>query len=119
VKFISKSDYYRLCHAIRNTMEEDLHHLSQNIKKDHLKNNIHIEFLRQNGLTMQTVNSGGNFDTNEDDGEFEFTPLAHMLDKFGLDYENEQKYKYSNSIKTLSEQSIPVTNVGKVIAKFG
>ena len=95
---IGKSDYYRCCNAIRNTLEDDLIYLSKNIEKEHLKNNIHIEFLKQNGLTVQTVIS--------DSGEFEFTSFAHMLDKFGLDYENGEKYEYSDSIEPLSNQLI-------------
>lgn len=91
LKFIEKTEYYRLCNALRNTLQEDLKFLNENIEKTTLKENIHIDFLSQNGLVRQTV-----IDSNGDD-EFEFTPLAHMLDKYGLDYGSEsKKYKYSS-----------------------
>ncbi|MCQ2017462.1 hypothetical protein [Clostridium butyricum] len=91
LKLIEKTEYYRLCNALRNTLQEDLKFLNENIEKTILKENIHIEFLLQNGLVRQTVIDGNG------DNEFEFTPLAHMLDKYGLDYGSEsKKYKYSS-----------------------
>lgn len=88
MEHIEKPEYYRLCNVLRNTFEEDLQYLNQNIKKENLKDDIHIRFLQQNGLAEQTVI------TNKGNNEFEFTPLAHMLDIYGLDYGNEEKYKY-------------------------
>lgn len=88
MEHIEKTEYYRLCNALRNTFEEDIQYLNQNIGEKNLKDDIHIRFLQQNGLAEQIVI------TSEGNNEFEFTPLANMLDKYGLDYGNEKKYKY-------------------------
>ena len=113
---ICKTDYYRLCNAVRNNIEEDLLFLSQNINKKLTENNIQIEFLKNNGLIVQTIISGNN---DEDDEKYAFTPFAKMLDKFGLDYGNEKKYDYSVPTQGLIDQNQPTTNVGKVVANWG
>lgn len=113
--FIVRQDYYRLINAVKNTLEEDLKFLSNTIGKEHLKANIHFEFLKQNGLAIQSIISD---DGSLDGDEYIFTPLARMLDQFALNYSNE-KYSYSILIKSLSEQSMPVTKAGKVVARFG
>lgn len=118
LEFINKSDYYRLINVVKLTMIEDLKYLNRNIRKTNLKNDIHIQFLEQNNLVIQTVISGGDFNNASDDNEYEFTQLAHMLDKFGLDYSNEEKYKYSEPINSLSSESIQRSKIINVGAKF-
>ena len=89
---IKKSDYYRLCYTVRSALQEDLTFLIMNINDDHLKNSIHVDFLKQNGLVKPSVTfiDGGNFDETETEDEerdeFKFTLLAKMLYKFGLVY---------------------------------
>jgi len=116
--FIKKPDYFRLINVVRRTMLEDLLYLNRNIKRTNLKNNIHIQFLERNYLVTQTVISGGDFNSDEDDNEFEFTQLAHMLDQFGLDYGNEEKYKYSVTINSLDTEPITRSKIVNVGSKF-
>lgn len=89
--FIEKSDYYRLCNALINTLDEDLQYINMNINTHNLKENLYINFLQQSGLVKQTVISSN-------DNEFEFTRLAQLLDKYGLDFGNDLKYKYSSDL---------------------
>ena len=113
--FIVKPDYFRLINVIKDTLEEDLQFVKKEIVSQHLKANIHFEFLKQNGLAIQTVIS----DQDSDDGdEYKFTPLAHMLDQYGLSYGNE-RYQYSIPSKKLSEQPILIPKVGPIVAKLG
>jgi hypothetical protein len=113
--FITKADYYRLINAVKNTMEEDLRFLTRSIDQDHLTTNINFEFLRQNGLAIQLILSGKGDDSGD---EFVFTSLARMIDKYGLKYGNE-KYQYSTSKLSLSEQPVIQTKLGDVVARFG
>lgn len=100
-KFITKTDYYRLCNIVRSTLEEDLNYVSKNIFKESVTNNMQIEFLRQSGLVVCTHEASDN-----KDDIFKFTPLAKMLDMYGLDYENENKYRYSDRVAPLIEQKL-------------
>lgn len=100
-KFITKTDYYRLCYIVRSTLEEDLNYVSKNIIKESVSNNMQIEFLRQGGLVVCTHEA-----SDSKDDIFKFTPLAKMLDMYGLDYENENKYRYSDRVDPLLEQKL-------------
>lgn len=115
---INKLDYYRLCNAIRNTLEEDLIFLNSNLGKKFITINIHIDFLKQNGLMVQTLISSTSSGEAYDKEEYVFTPYAKMLDQFALDYGNTDKYDYSTVEKSLSQQTPPTTSVGKITATF-
>lgn len=116
---INRADYYRLCNAIRNTLEEDLMFLNSNVGKKLVKSNIHIDFLKQNGLMVQTLISSTSSGEAYDKEEYVFTPYAKMLDQFGLEYGNTDKYDYSAVEKSLLEQTPPTISVGKITAVFG
>lgn len=113
--YINKPDYFRLINAVKSTLDEDLVFLSNTIGLEHLKANIHFEFLKQNGLAIQYAISD---DGRAGGDEYIFTPLAYALDQYGLNYEN-GKYQYSISTKSLSEQPVPVTKAGSIAAKWG
>lgn len=112
--FIIKPDYYRLVYVIKDLLIEDLQYFAKTINEKDLIANIHIEFLKQNGLVIQSeISSYEDISENK----YIFTPLAIMLDMYGVNYDN-GKYEYSILTNNLSEQPVPVTRMGKIITRF-
>lgn len=95
--FINVTDYLRLCLAVKNTLEEDLVFLSNNITKDEIEASIETIALAGNGLMYMSII-----------GElcyYSFLPSAEALDKYGLSYGSE-KYSYERYISERGEYSL-------------
>ncbi|MGN8898169.1 hypothetical protein [Flavonifractor sp. HCP28S3_F3] len=99
--FIDLATYFRICHAITNTMEEDLVFLSKHIqdKEDFGYSDI-IQGLQNAGLMRQSV-----IDANGDD-RFVFTPFADTLDQFAVSYNNVERYPMMGNTTAPSERSV-------------
>lgn len=99
--FIDRPTYFRICHAISNTLEEDLFFMQEQLQKEHLQKeelpySHYVQGLLTSGLMYQSV-----FDGNAESGEqkYSFTPLAEWVDQFAVSYEMTDKYP--NPVKGL------------------
>lgn len=72
---IDRETYFRICHTITNTLEDDLAFLGEHIFETDLPYNISIQGLFTSGLMYQSV-----IDANGDQ-KYSFTPLAQIVDR--------------------------------------
>lgn len=98
--FINVTDYLRLCSAVRNTLEEDLLFLQQNIAKDEIEASVETMSLAGNGLMYMSVIGEPCF--------YSFLLSAKLLDKYGLSYGDEEKYSYKTYISPNKESSLNI-----------
>ena len=87
--FITLEQYFRICHAIVNTLEEDLKFLKDHLSEEEVTYNHHVQGLFTNGLMWANDFDGG--------GELEvqgyaFTPLALEVDEYAISYDDPEKY---------------------------
>lgn len=108
---IGRPSYFRICHTIVNSLEEDLIFL-----KNHILENCEYEYgdsiqgLMNNGLIYQSV-----IDANGND-RYKFTLLAKVVDRYALSYDNIERYSmYEKSDIDIDKK---VTEVD-AIARFG
>lgn len=87
IGFIELPLYFRICHTITNTLEEDLLYLADHIlEDDEYEYGTVIQGLMNNGLVYQSVIDGNGED------KYKFTPLANDLDRFAISYDNVERY---------------------------
>ena len=85
--FINLSTYFRICHVISNTVDEDLQFLSEHIQDSgDFKYSDTIQGLQNVGLMRQSV-----IDANGND-RFVFTPFANMVDQYAISFDNVNRY---------------------------
>ena len=84
--FIDKPTFFRVCHAITHTLEEDLAYLSVHIDDVDLLYNVNVQGLLTTGLMYQSVIDA--------DGEpkYSFTSIAKIVDQYAVSYANEARY---------------------------
>lgn len=104
--FIDLQMYFRICHTITHTMEEDLNFLSKNIDKADLSYNTYIQGLLTSGLVYQSV-IGGNCDS-----KYSFTPLAESVDRFAVSYDDVERYP--NPIQIIYNNRSPQTQLSGI-----
>lgn len=75
---IDLPNYFRICHAITHTLEEDLDFLKENIDKSDLPYNVCVQGLLTNGLMYQSVIDGNG------DQKYSFTIIAEYVTRFAL-----------------------------------
>lgn len=87
-KFIDLEMYFRICHAVIQTLDADLLFLRNHIEESNLSYDINIQGLFSVGLMYQSI-----IDAN-DDGEqcYSFTPLASLVDRFAISYDDVERY---------------------------
>ncbi len=89
--FIDLTTYFRMCHAITDTLEEDLIFLSEHIQDEgDFGYSDTIQGLLNVGLMRQKV-----FDANGNN-RFVFTPFADTIDQFAISYNNVERYPMIN-----------------------
>lgn len=100
-EFIDLSTYFRMCHAITGTVEEDLLFLIEHIQDEtDFPYSDTIQGLLNVGLMRQSViDANGN-------NRFVFTPFADILDQFALSYENVSRYPMVNKISEVSMRNL-------------
>lgn len=84
---IDKSIYFRICHAITHTLEEDLKFLGEHIEERDLPYNTSVQGLLTSGLMYQSV-----IDANNDQ-KYSFTPIAKIVDQCAVSYNNKKRYR--------------------------
>lgn len=99
--FIELPDYFRICSIITGTIEEDLVFLA-----NHIQNNADFEYssiiqgLLNVGLAYRSVIDGNG------DNRYRFTPLANLVDKFAISYNNLERYPMVGVSSSVCEPSM-------------
>lgn len=96
--FIDRSTYFRICHVISHTLEEDLVFLSEHIDEEDLLYNTCIQGLLTSGLMYNSV-----IDPNGDQ-KYSFTPFAQTVDQFAVSYDNIDRYPMVESLSQSSTE---------------
>jgi len=78
--------YFRICHTITHTLDEDLTFLSEKINESDLTYSPYIQGLLTSGLMYQSV-----IDANGEQ-KYSFTPLAEFIDRYAVSYNNIERY---------------------------
>lgn len=84
--FINRTTYFRICHAITHTLEEDLVFLGEHIYEADLPYSTFVQGLLTSGLMYQSV-----IDANGEQ-KYSFTPLAGIVDQYAVSYDNVDRY---------------------------
>lgn len=84
--FISLTDYFRICNAIKSNIQEDLQFLSDNIGEKDLDYSQSVQSLLSTGLMYQSVMDGNGGQ------KYSFTPLADMVDRFAVSFDDVNRY---------------------------
>lgn len=84
--FIDRPTYFRICHSITHTLEEDLVFLGEHLYETDLPYNAYVQGLLTAGLMYQSVIDGNG------EQKYSFTPLAEMVDQFAVSYNNIERY---------------------------
>jgi len=98
---IDLQTYFRICHAIKNTLEEDLQFLREHIlTEDNHGDSLYTEGLLTAGLMYQSV-----FDPNGNQ-KYSFNTTVELVDKFAVSYDDVARYPNptSNPDKDYSHQ---------------
>ena len=102
--YIELSDFFRICHAITHTLEEDLSFMAEHISEAEIPYNLCIQGLLTSGLMYESV-----IDTNGNP-KYSFTPVANQVDEYAVSFDNIERYPYTY-MNTLKKPSNPRTNI--------
>ena len=108
---ICKNDFFRMGFCLTKLLAEDAKYLADNIGKDKIEENIYCISLSNNSLMY---NKSRGFSEGEDDVEKEFygfTEMGKMLDKYALNYGNEERYSYGEPDAALSELKLTYNQI--------
>ena len=84
--YIDLPMYFRICHTITQTLDEDLSFLSERINESDLPYSSYVQGLLTAGLMYQSV-----IDANGEQ-KYSFTPLAEHIDRYAVSYNNIKRY---------------------------
>lgn len=84
--YIDLPMYFRICHTITHTLDEDLSFLSERIDESDLSYSSYVQGLLTAGLMYQSV-----IDANGEQ-KYSFTPLAEHIDRYAVSYNNIERY---------------------------
>lgn len=94
--YIDLPMFFRICHTITHTLEEDLTFLGEQINKSELTYSSYVQGLLTAGLMYESV-----IDANGEQ-KYSFTPLAEYIDRYAVNYNNIKRYptaiRYSATI---------------------
>ncbi len=85
-EYIDLPMYFRICHIITHTLDEDLSFLSKKINESDLPYSSYTQGLLTAGLMFQSV-----IDANSEQ-KYSFTPLAEYIDRYAVSYNNIERY---------------------------
>lgn len=91
--FIDRSTYFRICHAITHTLEEDLAFLREHINEDDIPYSPYTQGLFTAGLMYQSVIDGNG------EQKYAFTSIAKIVDQYAVSYENVERYPNPKVLK--------------------
>lgn len=100
-EYIELSDFFRICHAVTNTLYEDLLFAKEHLKEHDLEYCIAIQGLLVSGLVFESVIG--------ESPRYSFTPLACLLDQFSLSFDDRDRYP--NPSKKAKDTSIPFKQI--------
>lgn len=83
---IDRPTYFRICHALTHTLEEDLAFLGEHITEPDFSYSPCVQGLLTSGLMYQSV-----IDANGDQ-KYSFTSIAEMVDRYAVSYNNVERY---------------------------
>lgn len=111
ISFIELPLYFRICHTITNSLEEDLLYLAEHILEDaEYEYCTVVQALMNNGLVYQSVIDGNGED------RYKFTSLANDLDRFAISYDNVERYPSPEKKNEDKNQDVRTV---KVVSRFG
>lgn len=84
--YIDLSDFFRICHAVTYTLEEDLIFMAEHIQESELSYDFCVQGLLTTGLMYQSVIDGNG------DQKYSFTPLAGQVDRYAVSFDNIERY---------------------------
>lgn len=84
--FIDLPTYFRICHAITYTLEEDLCFLRNHIQESDISYSEYVQGLLTAGLMYQSVIDGNG------EQKYSFTPIARIVDRFSVSYNDMERY---------------------------
>lgn len=84
--FIDRPTFFRICHIVTHTLEEDLVFLSKHIKEADILYNATVQGLLTSGLMYQSVID------SKGEQKYSFTPLAEIVDRFAISYNDLERY---------------------------
>lgn len=107
--FIDRTTFFRICHILKNSLQEDLLFLQNMILEEgeHEYSDT-IQGLWNCGLMYQSV-----IDSNGND-RYAFTPFAHTLDMYALSYDDVNRYPICGKGLPLTTQKINVRTVSRL-----
>ena len=85
-EFINTPDYFRICHIITQTVEEDLLYVRDHLHEKDLPYSAYVQGLLTSGLMFQSVIDASGKQ------KYSFTPLAEFVDRYAVSYEDVEKY---------------------------
>lgn len=109
--FITLEEYFRVCHVITQSVTEDLRYLAEHILENDLDYSIPVQGLVSEGLMIQTQ-----LNANTGEHKYSFTPLAELVDRFAVSYDNAERYP--NPLARSSPDT-PNIRINGVVATFG
>lgn len=95
--FIDRPTYFRICHAITHTLEEDLNFLGEHIYESDIPYNNSVQGLLTAGLMYQSVIDGNG------EQKYSFTTIAKIVDQYAVSYENVERYPNPKVLKANQE----------------
>lgn len=111
LNYIDLPTFFRVCHAITYTLDEDLKFLRNQIVGSNIGYSLYVQGLLNSGLMYQSVIDGNG------DQKYSFTPIAKLVDQFAVSYEDLERYPnavtISETIYTI-RTSIPALELKKI-----
>ena len=104
--FIDLPTFFRICHAITHTLDEDLVFLRNHIKETDLPYSQFTQGLLTSGLMYQSVIDGNG------EQKYSFTPIAQIVDQYAISYNDVERYPnptINSNQRTVPQISIPST----------
>lgn len=92
--FIDRPMYFRICHALTYSLEEDLEFLSEHIEEKDLSYSVEVQGLLATGLMYQSVIDAKN------EQKYSFTPLAEIVDQYALSCNNSERYPITEQLRS-------------------
>lgn len=109
--FITLEEYFRICHVITQSVTEDLRYLAEHILENNLDYSIPVQSLISEGLMIQTQ-----LNANTGEHKYSFTPLAELVDRFAVSYDNAERYP--NPLARSSPDT-PNIRINGIVPTFG
>ncbi len=104
---ISKTEFFRICHLIVTTLEEDLTFMSIHIHEENLLYSDSVQGLLTSGLMYQSI-----FDGNGEQ-KYSFSAVAKLVDQYAVSFENSERYPVHN--KYFRESGSPTMAIENVL----